>query len=253
MTAGQRGRLLVALEAAEDSLALIETATRLAAALERELVGLLVADPGLAAAAALPFTRLQPLRGADPTQFDRPDMDRALRAFTRLAERRLAAACARRSVRWSLTVATGRTPLPPGEGDLLVVGPRPPPGELVTAPACPIVILRPRGRSVLLVDAGDAGLLALASRTAARERLPLVIVLWGAEARPGRTADPETARCELVHVREGDALGLATAIRHHAPAILFLDACRSGPELAVVLAALRGAPDQSADYSGATG
>jgi hypothetical protein len=178
-------------------------------------------------------------------------MERALRAFARLAERRLAAACARRSVRWSLTVATSRAPVPPGEGDLLVVGPRPPPGELVTAPRCPIVILRPIGRSVLLVHTGDDHLLALARRAATRERLPLVIVLWRADTMPGGTAEPDTARSELVRVREGDAL--AAAIRHHAPAILFLDAFRSGPDLGVVLAALRGAPGQSADYPGATG
>ncbi len=240
-----RGRLLVALEPAEDSLALIETATRLAAALERELVGLLVADPGLEAAAALPFTRLQPLRGLGPAPFDRPDLERALRAFLRLAERRLAAACARRSVRWSLTVAADASAVSSlREGDLLVLGPRIPPGGLAGPPTSPIVVLRPGGRSVLLVLAGGDGLLEVARLTAAREGLPLVVVLWGAAASHGLPPELGLRSAEVVRVSASDTIGLRAVLRRHAPAILFLDACAAAPGLSSLLAALHSTADR---------
>ena len=244
------GRLLLALEAAEESLALIEVASRLAAALGRELVGLLVPDPGLAAAAALPFTRLQPRRGPGPALFDRPDMERAVRAFTRLVERRLAAACAGHSVRWSLRVAAGPAAMPPpSAGDLLVLGPGTPPAGLTTPS---IIMVRPGGGSVVLVHGNGDGLLDVARRTARRERLPLVVIRWGAAAPIG-AGRADAPPVDPAHPRGADAVALAGALRHHAPAILFLDVCLGDRDLAMVLAALQGAPEPAAGYSGATG
>ena len=244
-------RLLVTLEAAEDSLALLEGYSRLAAALQRELVGVLVADPALRHAAALPFTRIQSLRSGMAAQLDPASTDRALRVFARRVEARLAETCGRLQVRWSLQLAEGTLAASAlAEGDVLALGPRLPPAEAAPAAACPVLLMRRSGRSLVVVYEGGRATLELARAVAERERLPLSVVAV-ARTRPKAARLAEEARTVLAGLGspdvetqgliDRDGGGLPALVAAREPRAVVLDACRTEARLPELVAALAAA------------
>ena len=100
-------RVLVALDPAAECRAALETAARLAAQWEAELVGLFVEESELLEAAALPVAQV--IRGSDFTleRLDRHAMERGLKAWAAQAEAHLAAAAERWRVQASFRVARG--------------------------------------------------------------------------------------------------------------------------------------------------
>lgn len=100
-------RVLVALDPAAECLAALETAARLAAQSEAELVGLFVEESELLEAAALPVTRV--IRGSDFTldRLDRSVMEQGLKAWAAQARAHLTAVAERWQVQASFRVARG--------------------------------------------------------------------------------------------------------------------------------------------------
>ena len=96
-------RILVGLDASRQSLEALETAARLAADLNADLLGLFVEDAGLLDIAALPVSRAYGGAG----ELDRAMMERALRIQARHARQAMAAVAERSRVRWSFRVARG--------------------------------------------------------------------------------------------------------------------------------------------------
>lgn len=100
-------RILVALDASTHSLAALEAASRLAAELRAELLGLFVEDVDLLQVAALPFTRTMSAQTRGEQPLDPATMERALRVRAAQARAALAATAERRQVRWSFRIARG--------------------------------------------------------------------------------------------------------------------------------------------------
>ena len=100
-------RVLVALDPAAECRAALETAARLAAQSEAELVGLFVEENELLEAAALPVTRV--IRGSDFAldPLDRSVMEQGLKAWAAQARANLTAAAERWHVQASFQVARG--------------------------------------------------------------------------------------------------------------------------------------------------
>ena len=98
-------RILVGLDASRQSLEALETAARLAADLNADLLGLFVEDARLLDIAALPVSRAH--GGAGTGERDRAMMERALRIQARHARQAMAGAAERSRVRWSFRVARG--------------------------------------------------------------------------------------------------------------------------------------------------
>ena len=104
---GRPWRILVALDASEESQKALEATARLAADLEAELVGLFVEESELIEAAALPMTRLILRHGQSQTALDPALMRRALKITSSRARSALAATAERWQVKWSFRVAQG--------------------------------------------------------------------------------------------------------------------------------------------------
>ena len=100
-------RILVALDATEDSLASLDMATRLAAKLRAELEGLFVEDINLLRMASLSCTRVVSVTTTSGRGLDLPSMERELRRQGRVARDMLAMNAERFSVRWSFRTARG--------------------------------------------------------------------------------------------------------------------------------------------------
>lgn len=100
-------RILVALDATEDSLALLDLATRLAAKLRAELEGLFVEDINLLRMADLPCTRVVSVATPSDQGLNLSSMERELRRQARVARDMLAMNAERFSVRWSFRTARG--------------------------------------------------------------------------------------------------------------------------------------------------
>lgn len=100
-------RVLIALDAAERSVAGLEEVARLAAGLRAELVGLFVEDSELLEAAALPMTRIMPSHARTPGALDAALMQRAFRIWSAETRKSLEAAALRWNLRWSYRVARG--------------------------------------------------------------------------------------------------------------------------------------------------
>lgn len=100
-------RILVALDTSHHSLAALEAAAELAAALQAELEGLFVEDVDLLRLAGLPLTREVQYPAAAAGSLDPARMERQLRAQATQAHRALAAACQPRKVTWSFRVVRG--------------------------------------------------------------------------------------------------------------------------------------------------
>ena len=119
-------RILVALDATEDSLASLDLATRLAAKLRAELEGLFVEDINLLRMADLPCTRVVSVATASGHGLDLPSMERELRRQARVARDMLAMNAERFSVRWSFRTARGAMAseilAAAAEADIVIVG-----------------------------------------------------------------------------------------------------------------------------------
>jgi nucleotide-binding universal stress UspA family protein len=100
-------RILVALDASAHSLAAVEAAADLAAAMQAEMEGLFVEDINLIRLASLPCTR-EVRHTASLASLDLQQMERALKAQAAEARQALAAAARRAHVQWSFHVARGR-------------------------------------------------------------------------------------------------------------------------------------------------
>ena len=117
-------RIVVALDAASENRAAIDTAVRLAALWKARLHGVFVEDDDLLRLANLPFARQVSL-GTGVEHLTVQHAERQLRAFAERARRDLGAAAQRRGVTWSFDIVRGA----PGvhatgaaEGDFLVAG-----------------------------------------------------------------------------------------------------------------------------------
>jgi nucleotide-binding universal stress UspA family protein len=173
--AEQVRRIVVGLDALEPGRAAIEVATRLAASLRAEMLGLFVESPDLIELASLPFGALVELSGS-VRSVDRGRIERALRAAATLALRELEKAAEHARLAATLRITRGRLF-----------------GELRSAAAerDPVVVAGAGGRSgkrpgpvvVLLEDpVGVTGLLELASSATQEGESALVLVPESAEA-----------------------------------------------------------------------
>jgi nucleotide-binding universal stress UspA family protein len=119
-------RVLVALDASPASLAALEVAAELAAALSTELSGLFVEDVNLLRAAELPAARVLGSFSGRPLPLERCRLERELRAEAVRAREALAAVAERGMLRWSFRVARGTVApeilLAASEAGLVVVG-----------------------------------------------------------------------------------------------------------------------------------
>ena len=126
--AGERAirRILVALDASPDSLAALEAAAELAAALDAELAGLFVEDVRLVQAAALSLARAVNVPSATEREFDLDAIERELRVQAARIRRELSAIGERLQVRWTMRVARGEVAAEvigaAREADLLMIG-----------------------------------------------------------------------------------------------------------------------------------
>ncbi len=103
-------RLLVALDPVRIRTAPIEAAARLARSLGLELVGLVLQEPTLRRIAAFPFTQELRLGSGQWHGFEPDDVEAALRAHVRHAERLVADVCRRFGLGGSVQVAQGLFP-----------------------------------------------------------------------------------------------------------------------------------------------
>lgn len=232
-------RILVALDPMAQCQGALETAARLAARSEAELVGLFVEESELLSAAALPVTSA--LRGHDFAEeaLDEAAMRRGLRAWASHAETRLAAAAARWRIKASFRVARGRVPevlsAEARQGDLIAMGvvARPTGTARIGAAArslcrglvCPVLVMRgPAGgeRPVLVVFDGSTRALAMGAELAGLLDARFEILIT-------EEAQREPAQAWL------DERGLGAAIERLADG-------GTGKVLAKVLEELRGRP-----------
>lgn len=101
-------RILVALDASTHSLAALEAAADLAAALEAELLGLFVEDENLLHLAGLPFAQEVQAPWAASRRMSSDRMEKELRLQAGQARRALQAAAERVQARWSFKTVRGQ-------------------------------------------------------------------------------------------------------------------------------------------------
>lgn len=99
--------ILVALDTSAHSLAALEAAARLAAAMHAELVGLFVEDVNLLRLAALPFAREVRWPSSTRRSLDEARMERELRLMASQARRALALAAEEAETEWQFRVVRG--------------------------------------------------------------------------------------------------------------------------------------------------
>lgn len=100
-------RVIVGLDPALQSRALLEAAAALAGSMEAELVGLFVENQDLLHFAGLPFAREVGYTSATRRALDVESMERSLRALAKEAQETLAAIAGRMPVAWSFRVTRG--------------------------------------------------------------------------------------------------------------------------------------------------
>jgi nucleotide-binding universal stress UspA family protein len=244
-------RILVALDASRASLAALEAATRLAARLEAELLGLFVEDVNLLRLAALPFARELGVASARVRRIESADMEQALRAQAARAQAALSTAAARQQVRWSFRVTRGQVVaelLAAAEkADLMALGFVG--GELlhrvrlgstaraVAAEAArPLLILPPgaciRAPVLTLYDGAPPArrALRLATDLAGEEDGNLIVLIVAADEKTGKRLEKEinaglSGRAGKVHYRRltpREVADLARAVRAEAAGTLVL-------------------------------
>lgn len=99
--------MLLALESGWDNPALVESATRLAAQLDAELLGLFVEDINLLRMAGMPFAHEVGLTSAVRRRLHSGEIEHMLRVQAQRAQRLLAASAERLHLRWSFQVVRG--------------------------------------------------------------------------------------------------------------------------------------------------
>jgi len=100
-------RVIVGLDPALQSRALLEAAVELAERMEAELIGLFVENQDLLHFAGLPFAREVGFASAARRTLDVPTMERSLRALAKEAQQMLASVAGRTSVQWSFRIVRG--------------------------------------------------------------------------------------------------------------------------------------------------
>lgn len=119
-------RILVALDASQDSIAALEAAVNLAAEMEAELVGVFVEDVNLLRLASLPFTREMRYLSNVEEELSQQRMEEELRAQAARARRALLAAAEEAHIRASFRVVRGQVALElltaASEADFLMLG-----------------------------------------------------------------------------------------------------------------------------------
>ena len=179
-------RILVALDASAHSLAALEAAADLAAAMQAEIEGLFVEDINLIRLASLPFVR-EVRHTASLAALDLEQMERALKAQAAEARQALAEAAGRARVRWSFRVSRGHVARE----------------VLAAASAADLVTLGRQGRSARLGSPpARLGSTALEALVGAPVALLLVehrrAGVRGRHRGPGAGAGPEGGRPVLV-------------------------------------------------------
>ena len=265
-------RILVALDASTHSLAALEAAAALAAALEAELRGLFVEDINLLRLAGLPFAREVHYPAAGDRPLERASMERQLRALATQARQALAAVAGRRRVRWSFTVVRGHVAAEvltaARETDLLALGKagrsltrRAALGSTARAAAmgAPGAVLLWQlggglGEPVRVIYDGSPGAhraLAVAAQLAAAANAPLTVLLLADDPDTARRVEGEAAEQlrglglpvhyrQLAPARGGD---LTQVVRGEGGGLLVLaveSPCVPGEALPMLLDAIRG-------------
>jgi hypothetical protein len=247
---GRPRRILVALDASEESQKQLEATARLAADLEAELVGLFVEESELIEAAALPMTRLIHRQGQGQAALDPALMRRAFRITSSRARSALAATAERWQVRWSFQVAHGalsdQVLSQARSHDLLALG-RPRRARQGARPAealrrmtaeavCSILLLQrgeTRARPVVVLYEGAERSLAVGYTLARAEaRAFRIVALGDSEAVVAERAAAAAAWLERLG-RRGTVHGLVStepaevraALRGQSPGAVVLD-CR---------------------------
>ena len=196
-------RVLIALDATEDSLASLDLATRMAAKLRAELEGLFIEDINLLRLAELPCTRIVSVAKTSSEGMSLPSMERELRRQARVVRDSLAMSAERYAVRWSFRTARGTIVneilSAAAEADIVIVGrsdraypqrmklgrtarilsAHSPSAVLITQHRFVTTDFSPPGAILVAYDdteTGDRGL-RLASRLALSERHPVTVLI----------------------------------------------------------------------------
>ncbi len=246
-----RSRLVVTLGGDEDSLRTLEAAVRLAARLQREMVGLFLEDADLLAAASLPFARIVSRGAVQEAWLDPASTRRAMRVMAERARRALARSADAQRVPWSFRVLAGSlADVALEASDVLALGTRlrrAAAGQPGTRPPpCPVVLIGRGWGPVLVVYDGGGEALEIGAGLASDGRLPLVVLCLGSglasagdrvgEAR--RRLAPGGARVTIEALEDEQPARLEAEIRSRGPSLVVLDTCRSQERLEAAVAAL---------------
>jgi K+-sensing histidine kinase KdpD len=163
-------RVIVGLDPASQSRALLEAAAELAGQMQAELLGLFVENQDLLHFAGLPFAREVGFESATRRALDVESMERSLRALAQDARQVLEAVAGPAQVQWSFRVVRGAPAAEllavAEESDLVIANLEAPPES-------------PSAVRVRIVRAGDVEAL----RAALEEAGGSVLVLTGADAQ----------------------------------------------------------------------
>jgi nucleotide-binding universal stress UspA family protein len=196
-------RIVVALDASDDSLAALVAATKLAADLRAELLGLFVEDINLLRLVELPCAAEVVYASSSARALDLARLERALRMQAAELERALASAAETTNVRWTFRVARGQVATEvlatAQEADMLVLGRigRSPSRRArlgstayaAVAGAGRTVVLLERGvslgrRVVVLCDGSEGAFrsLATAARLAGENEQDLIVAIYNEDS-----------------------------------------------------------------------
>jgi len=219
-------RVLIALDAAELSVAGLEEVARLAAGLQAELVGLFVEDTDLLEAAALPMTRIMPSHARTSGVLDAALMQRAFRIRSAETRKSLETTALRWKVRWSYQVTRGPVAeqllAQVRERDLLAMAvtgrqrqSRSGLAALAVAARAPCSVyllgrLRDAGLPVVVLYEGSQQALAI-GRALAESHNRLLIVLALADSTEAAEALRASAQANLEDTVEVSALAVGSA------------------------------------------
>jgi hypothetical protein len=222
-------RILVALDVSQDSLAALEAAADMAASLEADLVGLFIEDIDLLNTAALPFTRQVGTISREPMPLETADVERAFKAQAAALRRRLAQFERDRRLHWELRIERDRRAAALAKstqpGDLVALA-DPQRSVDLTMFSCSVLLLGQARRDsapiAVIADGSEAGrpALATAAMLAARQRVPLLVLVLAESG--AQAAERERQTAALL------PSGLAASFRQIAP-----------PSAAAVIGALR--------------
>jgi nucleotide-binding universal stress UspA family protein len=252
-------RVLIALDASPSSLAALEAAAELAAALDAELSGLFVEDANLLRVAEMPSARVLGSYSGRRLTLGRRDMERGLRAQARRARGALAAAAQEIPLSWSFRVARG-TVAPEilaavSESSLVVLGKTGRSGSrfgstarAVAADAAGPVLIAGhgarRGSTVaVLYDGSPASerALGLAARLARKRRITVLVSTGGAQdalsslaARAKEGLAERGISADYVEHRPGDTNALARALNREDAGLLLLGGAHAAEAAALV-------------------